>query len=230
MDFRIIDLINRNDLKGLKKVKSIKLVYKNVYIAHACCKNKLNIFKYLISTYPSKLDGWSPIYMLECAVECGHLDIIKVIINKGKIVVNHRHVNTAVENGHLHVVKYFMEKYFDKAVITSGWDLIQLCIIYDQIQICTYLLSRENIYSYDRHIKWALQSRHVKGFIRLFIKHLKSYDYFVPYFKSQSTVSWEDFSWSFDVYTQMKDQVLLLYRIHNSKIPIELQKIIFDYI
>ena len=232
MYLRIIDLINRNDLKGIKKEfsKLPTFLSKHDYILHACYTNKLNILKYLVSISGNELSKQVYGELFEIALGCGDdLDIIKFIINTGKIEVRRGYVDIACEFGYLHIVKYFMEEYFHEPIITFDWDLIDVCIRCKDIQICTYLLSRGNISIHGYHITLSLIGDE-DCFMRLFLKKINHYGIFIRGYMQYGDSTQDEQMKYFTLYNKMKDQVLLLYRIHDSKIPIELQKIIFDYI
>ena len=143
--------------------------------------------------------------ILDSAAFNGYLDIVKYLIKNGVDIHNENDnaLFLAAERGHLDIVKCLISKGAD--IYCSKDYTICGAASYNHLHIVKYLIQ---FYNYDRfmNIRHEIASIYNTSNISKTTSRLRNQ------------------------YDQMKFHVLLLYRIHDKKIPIELQKIIFDYL
>ena len=163
---------------------------------------------------------------LYCATKYGHLEIVKYLIKKGVNIhaVDDWILRNASENGHLDIVKYSIEQganihtYDDYALLVASEN--------GHLDVVKLLIEQgANIHA-DNEYALRIASEN---------EHFDIIKYVIPYYNYTGLIT---ISFNLGInelkmlrqYEKMKCYVLLLYRIHNQKIPLELQKIIFNFI
>ena len=140
---------------------------------------------------------------------------------------------TASEKGHLSIVKYLIE-YTDASIHDFGNEPLHQAANHGCLNVVKYLIDQgADIQSHGDHVLYlAVNCGHmhiVKYLIQKFYTYNKISNIKIIYANKLPTLLREKKE-LYRQYNKMKFHVLLLYHVHSEKLPVELQKNIFDYI
>ena len=194
----------------------------------ACAAGRINEVKEEVEKYNADVNNTNGT-PLHFACVFGHLDVVKYLVEHGADI--HICVNNPIyrvfEFGRLDILKYFVslgvedltKYYYDPygIIVRGGFEMF------------LYLAQEHKLLS-SNLIVLLFQLASLEGendVLKYMIQH--SYNY-------KNSLRIINFDTHYDkivilnLYKLMKFHVLLLYRVHDKKLPLELQTIIFNYI
>ena len=194
----------------------------------ACYDGNLKLLIYLIDEEGVDIHTQNN-YAIFLAIKHGHLNIIKYlfeqVINKDDVSYeSYFHILTATINNQLDMLIYLVEE-IGLSVEYSDDGPFLTASKNGHLNIVKYIIKKSKkiyIKTYYHAICLSLHNDHF-NVAKYLIQHCNYYDL------RQNCIKYLNQS-PLKEYEKMKCYVLLLYRIHDQKIPLELQKIIFNFI
>ena len=234
LNYVINDLIDES--KNESKKKTVKQLidefvlpsYDIDYVlTWACSYNTLDIVQYIIDKYEEKGVMTTTYYFKLLSVACGSrkFHMVKYFVQQYSDHYTKNHINIALHRassgGNLDIVKYLIglganiHSYSESALGTSAY--------HGHLDVVKYLVDHgADIHVDDKYpLRWSvfMEKPDVTKYL------IQQYDNYHKYIN----IDIEDYA-IFKMYMEMKFHKLLLFRIHDKKLPLELQIIIFNYI
>lgn len=115
----IAKAIKKNDIKLFHKLWAQDFKWKEDIIFNAASAGNMEIFKFLVEKEKISINYLIDevfVRPLDIAMEIGHLEMVKYIVDHPDFVLDHCniHLIEAVSNGHRKVVKFILKKFFNK--------------------------------------------------------------------------------------------------------------------
>ena len=193
--------------------------YKYKMLQIAGLNGSLKIVKYIINKY-TRIGGRIVAITLRNAMRNGHVDVAKFLIEKQFLINTRRETfNTAIEEDNIELLLYAMKyncrrhdeylQALDAAIVYMRYDIFKylynyLYFLYGHVDISHYSIE---VTSMDI-IKYLIKTENV--YTGIVIDEL---NYIYKH-----------------VYDDMVEHLLVLYKTHDEKLPIEIRKYIFNFI
>lgn len=208
----------------------------DINFSNACAGDHLHIVQFLIHRHmlTGNLNLWKNGFIRACGH--GSLEVVEYLISQDKRIIHTRAIDSgvldAVKNGHLNIIKYLIKKLPPTYVYVNARNVLINATKNNHLDIIVYLLEHghgwiivlSSIYCSMLYISLELSNIPI-------IRYLISLGTYVKILLFKNV--YNDpilFQKLAIVLNEMKFHSLLLNRIHNQKIPAELQRLIFQYI
>lgn len=203
-----------------------KLVLNRYILIWACKYSTLDVVKYLISKgYDVHI---SKNYILQTASIMGKLDILKYFITHFEWSIQDDYkpaLYNSIYHNQLDIMKLLAAKIsYDFDDIRNEYSAILIAVKRKNFLHIVRYIGENYPRIISKYYHYILNKATDAESNRSIVKYLIQYHGGDAYPETPYTYSSEH------IYLEMKNNVLLLYRIHNQKLPLELQNIIFNYI